>query len=182
MNPGVRSPPSAFPSDSAHRSIARGVFRTFVYAAGRYTTGVPSLGQSPLDGTSRTECNPEHMQRIPTVAAPKALMPSLAGGHAWVYRDQLPREFRARTGQWVRVQAGSFQGFGIWDEDSLIAIRVYSRSAVPDATWVRDRVERAWDLRTSLHSGSRAESETNAFRWIFGEGDGFVGLGAFEAS
>ena len=116
------------------------------------------------------------MQRIPTVAAPKALMPSLAGGHAWVYRDQLPREFRARTGQWVRVQAGSFQGFGIWDEDSLIAIRVYSRSAVPDATWVRDRVERAWDLRTSLHSGSRAESETNAFRWIFGEGDGLPGI------
>ena len=112
------------------------------------------------------------MQRIPTVAAPKELMPSLAGGHAWVYRDQLPRGFSARTGQWVRVQAGRFQGFGLWDEDSPIAVRVYSKSAIPDADWVRDRVARAWDLRAPL----RDDGGTNAFRWIFGEGDGLPGI------
>ncbi len=69
------------------------------------------------------------------------------------------------------MQAGSFSAFGLWDADSPIAVRIFSTRKPPDATWVRQRVREAWNLRASL----RARGVTG-YRLIFGEADQLPGI------
>src|SRR4029079_3300541 len=64
-----------------------------------------------------------------------------------------------------------FSAYALWDEESPIALRIFSRIGVPDAAWIAERVRAAWELRESLR-----RSQTSAYRWIFGEGDGLPGL------
>jgi len=109
--------------------------------------------------------------RPPVLELPHFLGAQLAAGHPWVYRDHVPKAFRAASGSIVRIQAGAFSGFALWDAGSQIALRVYSRREPPTARWVRDRVTEAWRAREPI----RAE-RTTAYRWIFGEGDGLPGV------
>ena len=88
-----------------------------------------------------------------------------------MYRDHVPREFRADSGTLVRIRAGSFSAFALWDAESQIALRVYSTRELPSASWVAERVRQAWELRSLVRS-----QETTAFRWLFGEGDGLPGV------
>jgi 23S rRNA (cytosine1962-C5)-methyltransferase len=104
------------------------------------------------------------------IVLPEGLATTLATGHPWVYRDHIPRE-TGKTGSWVQVRAGSFRAFGLWDEESPIAIRIFSTEKVPDRAWFSDRVREAWELRAPL----RAQG-TTGYRWIGGEGDGLPGL------
>lgn len=83
----------------------------------------------------------------------------------------MPAGFRARHGDFVPVQSGRFEAFALWDEESPIALRVFSRSVRPDAAWVEARVEEAWQLRRRL-----LPPDTDAFRLLFGEGDGLPGV------
>lgn len=102
---------------------------------------------------------------------PRFLEAPLRAGHPWVYRDHVPREFRAPAGAVVRIRAGSFTAFALWDATSQIALRVYSTREAPSAAWVTERVRQAWELRALVRS-----ERTSAFRWIFGEGDGLPGV------
>lgn len=111
------------------------------------------------------------MTELPTVTLPDALKRSLAAGHPWVYRDHVPKSFQARAGTWVRIAAGNWSGFALWDPDSALALRVFSERQVPDAGWVLERVQRAFALRAPLR-----ERRTSAYRWLFGEGDGLPGI------
>jgi 23S rRNA (cytosine1962-C5)-methyltransferase len=104
---------------------------------------------------------------------PASLQASLGAGHPWVYRDHVPRSFTARSGAWVRIRAGSFTGYALWDSASPIALRVFSTVGVPDAAWVAERVAAAWELRAAL----RADG-VSAFRCLAGEGDGLPGVTA----
>jgi 23S rRNA (cytosine1962-C5)-methyltransferase len=104
------------------------------------------------------------------IALPEGLATTLATGHPWVYRDHIPRE-TGKTGSWVQVRAGSFRAFGLWDDESPIAIRIFSTEKVPDRACFVDRVREAWELRAPL----RAQG-TTGYRWIGGEGDGLPGL------
>jgi 23S rRNA (cytosine1962-C5)-methyltransferase len=101
---------------------------------------------------------------------PENLAMPLASGHPWVYRDHIPR-FQAKTGSWVKVVAGSFTAFGLWDEESPIAVRIFSAERQPDAAWFLARLEEAWSLRAPLRRGG-----TTGYRWVSGEGDGLPGL------
>ena len=101
----------------------------------------------------------------------RALESSLAAGHPWIYRDRLPPRFSAESGRWVRVRAGRFVGYALWDARSPIALRIFSERGVPDEHWVGERVRAAWELREPL----RAQGIT-AYRWIYGESDGLPGL------
>jgi 23S rRNA (cytosine1962-C5)-methyltransferase len=74
-------------------------------------------------------------------------------------------------GTWVRVRCGGFSAIGLWDARSAIAIRLFSRRAVPDDKWVADRVADAWELRAPVRAGA-----TSAYRWVYGESDGLPGL------
>jgi 23S rRNA (cytosine1962-C5)-methyltransferase len=106
-----------------------------------------------------------------TLQVPAALRSPLAQGHPWVYRDQIAAAPDLPSGTWVRVQAGGFAAFGLWDAHSAIAVRIFSRKGVPDAGWVADRVAQAWALRAPVRSGA-----TTAYRWLYGEGDGLPGI------
>jgi 23S rRNA (cytosine1962-C5)-methyltransferase len=102
---------------------------------------------------------------------PEALEGRLHAGHPWIYRDHVPASFQARPGAFVPIQCGKFRAWALWDQDSPIALRVFSRLGEPDATWVKARVDEAWELRQRLVS-----SDTDAFRLLFGEGDGLPGI------
>jgi 23S rRNA (cytosine1962-C5)-methyltransferase len=108
---------------------------------------------------------------LKTLTLARTLAPSLSRGHPWIYRDNVPKDFGAESGQWVRVRAGEFVGYALWDTQSPIALRVFSELGVPDATWVARRVRAAHDLRAAL----RLDGVT-AYRWLNGEGDGLPGL------
>ncbi|HNS51481.1 MAG TPA: class I SAM-dependent rRNA methyltransferase [Anaerolineae bacterium] len=102
---------------------------------------------------------------------PIRLRARLSQGHPWVYRTQVPGMSDLASGTWVRVRCGGFSGYGLWDSESSIAIRLVSRHHVPDEAWVGERVEEAWELRAPIR-----ETSTTGYRWIYGEADGLPGV------
>jgi 23S rRNA (cytosine1962-C5)-methyltransferase len=101
----------------------------------------------------------------------EALEARLDAGHPWIYKDHVPANFRAKPGDFVHVECGRFEAWALWDQDSPIALRVFSRRQRPDAAWVKARVDEAWALRQRL-----LPPQTDAFRLLFGEGDGLPGI------
>jgi len=99
-----------------------------------------------------------------------SLTTSLASGHPWVYRDHVG-DFSAKTGSWVRVVSGSFSAVGLWDEESAIAVRIFSTKGPVDGSWLQERVREAWDIREPLR-----EQGVTGYRLLFGEGDGLPGV------
>lgn len=83
----------------------------------------------------------------------------------------MPRAFHATPGTFVKIRAGSFVAYALWDPDSPLALRIYSRAGAPDAAWVKTRVDEAFELRQRL-----LPPGTDAFRVLFGEGDGLPGI------
>lgn len=108
---------------------------------------------------------------LPTLTLDKKLEPALASGHPWLYRNHLPGH-RLETGDWVRVQAGKAQAIGLYDAESAIAVRFFSRDGVPERSLIEARVKEALTLREGLF----ADGETNAYRLLFGEGDYLPGI------
>lgn len=109
----------------------------------------------------------------PVIELPAALASSLAGGHPWIYRDHVPRGFHAPSGAWVNVRSGRFSAWALWDAESPIALRVFSRrEKMPDAAWVEARVRSALGLREAL----RVTEVASAYRLVNGEGDGLPGV------
>jgi 23S rRNA (cytosine1962-C5)-methyltransferase len=111
------------------------------------------------------------MAKLPDIQLPTHLKERLTQGHPWVYRTHLPAHLRLPAGSWVRARCGGWSGYGLWDTQGQIAIRIFSERQVPDARWVRERVQVAWDLRAPLR-----DAGMTAYRWLFGEGDGLPGL------
>lgn len=111
--------------------------------------------------------------KVTEIQLPANLKNRLSQGHPWVYRNQLERPPKLPMGSWVQVRCGGFTAYGLWDSKSQIAIRLYSQKQVPDAQWLREQVLLAWQLRAPLRTEDAA---TNAYRWIFGEGDGLPGV------
>jgi 23S rRNA (cytosine1962-C5)-methyltransferase len=109
---------------------------------------------------------------IPVVELPAQLARALGSGHPWVYRDHVPSTFRAETGSFVRVKAGPVSAVALWDADSPLALRIFSREKVPDARWVAERVEQALALRRACGVVEQA----SAYRLIAGEGDHLPGI------
>jgi 23S rRNA (cytosine1962-C5)-methyltransferase len=113
---------------------------------------------------------------LPTVYLPRELSKHLHRGHPWVYRDRLSQDLRFPSGAWVRVRCGSFDGVGLWDARSPIAVRVFKQrdaERAPDAAWVAQIVRQAWQVREPLR---KPESNTTAYRWLYGESDGLPGV------
>jgi 23S rRNA (cytosine1962-C5)-methyltransferase len=106
-----------------------------------------------------------------TLQLPSHLKARLQQGHPWVYRDQLAPGLQFASGTWLHLECGGWHGYGLWDADSPIAIRIFSQRQIPDAAWVRQQVTAAWELRAPIRQGA-----TNAYRIIFGEGDGLPGI------
>ncbi|MEI7642709.1 MAG: class I SAM-dependent rRNA methyltransferase [Chloroflexales bacterium] len=109
----------------------------------------------------------------PEITVDSSLRARLQQGHPWVYRNHVSGGEQLRSGQWVRVRCGGWVAYGLWDARSAIAVRLFSRQAVPDADWISERVWEAWEARAAIRNGVPA---TSAYRWIYGEGDGLPGL------
>jgi 23S rRNA (cytosine1962-C5)-methyltransferase len=109
---------------------------------------------------------------LPTLSLSPSLEHSLALGHPWVYREKLPQGLALETGSWVRLKAGAFVGYALYDAESPLACRLYSTKGIPDAGWIADRVKDAWSLREPL----RARGDTDAYRLVNGEGDRLPGI------
>ncbi|MBC8163596.1 MAG: class I SAM-dependent rRNA methyltransferase, partial [Roseiflexaceae bacterium] len=107
--------------------------------------------------------------KLPELSLPNQLKEQLAQGHPWVYRNHTP-SVRLPAGAWVKLRCGGWSGYGLWDSEGPIAVRVFGQQQ-PDAALVRERVRQAWDLRAPLRAGT-----TTAYRWLFGEGDSLPGI------
>jgi 23S rRNA (cytosine1962-C5)-methyltransferase len=111
------------------------------------------------------------MPRRNDIHLPSALKDRLAQGHPWIYRNHVPPDVRMPAGTWVRARCGDWSGYGLWDAEGPIAIRIFSERQIPDAAWLHERVRAAWELRAPLR-----DVGITAYRWLFGEGDGLPGL------
>lgn len=109
--------------------------------------------------------------RTQTIQLPLQLRKSLAEGHPWVYRDNLAPGLRLAPGAWVHLECGDWSGWGLGDDTSPIAIRVFSQDRAPDSDWIAARVREAWELRAPLR-----QTATTAYRVVFGEGDSLPGI------
>jgi 23S rRNA (cytosine1962-C5)-methyltransferase len=106
-----------------------------------------------------------------TLELPATLKARLGQGHPWVYRNQVLDAPDLSSGTWVRVRCGGFSAYGLWDAGSAIAVRLFSRQAIPNAGWVAERVAEAWEVRAPVRA-----SATSGYRWIYGESDGLPGI------
>jgi len=111
------------------------------------------------------------MSKLPEISLPTQLKERLAQGHPWVYRNHIATSTRLPSGAWVKLRCGGWSGYGLWDAEGPIAVRVYSEQQPPDAALIRARVCDAWELRAPLRQG-----DTTAYRWLFGEGDSLPGI------
>jgi len=114
---------------------------------------------------------------LPTLRLPARLEGPLSAGHPWVYRDHVAPATELPDGTWVRVEAGRTVAVGLWASDGAIAVRAFRSGPadappqVPDAAWVDATVARALALRAGLE-----EAGSDAYRLVFGEGDGLPGI------
>jgi 23S rRNA (cytosine1962-C5)-methyltransferase len=106
-----------------------------------------------------------------TIDFPDALKGRLSQGHPWIYRNQIATSPDLASGTWVRVRCGGFSAYGLWDSESSIAVRIFSRRQVPGSAWVAERISEAWNTRQPI----RADA-TTAYRWVYGESDGLPGI------
>jgi 23S rRNA (cytosine1962-C5)-methyltransferase len=111
------------------------------------------------------------MAALPKLTLPERLEASLLGGHPWVYREHVAPSFVAAHGSFVRLRCGRFDGIALWDQDSALALRIYSRGEVPGSAWYEQRLRDAWALRAPL-----LDQQTNALRWVHGEADALPGI------
>lgn len=112
-----------------------------------------------------------------TVRLPGDVAHRVRAGHPWVYREALgPRPLTPEPGTSIDLvdEEGEFVGRGLYDADSAIALRVFSRRAdVPiDADLVRARVRTAHLLRKRVVDTSKL----GATRLINAESDGLPGV------
>ncbi len=107
--------------------------------------------------------------RFPSLTINPQLESALLSGHPWIYRDHLPKH-DLQGGEWVEVIAGKARAYGLYDERSPIAIRVFGTTE-PDKGMIANRVQSALELRAALF-----DANTNAYRLISGEGDYLPGI------
>lgn len=98
-------------------------------------------------------------------------------GHPWVYREALgPRPMTAEPGTPIDIvdDDGEFVGRGLYDTDSAIALRVFTRNpdTLVDAKLVSDRVAAAVALRRRLFDFDKNQS----LRLVNAESDGLPGI------
>ncbi len=120
--------------------------------------------------------NASNATNAPRVILRKPLERSLRAGHPWIYADALdvPRSLKTGAVVDVATRDGRVVARGLYDAHSPIAVRVYTLDArvAIDRELVRARVASALRAR----SGAVDPDETDAFRWLNGEGDFLPGV------
>ncbi|NQX84704.1 MAG: class I SAM-dependent methyltransferase [Flavobacteriaceae bacterium] len=97
-------------------------------------------------------------------------------GHPWVFSNSIVKiNDDAQSGDLAIVfskNKNKLIGLGLYDANSPIRIKMLTTSSANiDETFFRSRMQVAYDKRASLLA-----TQTNSYRLIFGENDGFPGL------
>ena len=98
----------------------------------------------------------------------------IRGGKLWIYDNEIDWvDELCHDGDVVEVLDSrmKFLAWGFFNSKSKITVRLLSRDKheIPDAAFLRRRIQAAWDCRRSL-------GFDNACRVVFGESDGLPGL------
>lgn len=112
-----------------------------------------------------------------TVRIPGDVAHRIRSGHPWVYREALgPRPLMVEPGTSIDVidEEGEFVGRGVYDSDSAIALRIFTRNpdVAIDAALIRERVKDAVALRRRLVD----MDHLGCIRLINAESDGLPGI------
>ncbi len=95
-------------------------------------------------------------------------------GHPWIFRSHLSTAATVfQTGRWLHLvdHANQSLGFGLYDEEGLIGIRVMRTGATPpDKAWWEKKLHDAIKKRVPLRN------YTNGYRLLHGENDGVPGI------
>lgn len=98
-------------------------------------------------------------------------------GHPWVFSDSIVKlNKKGKAGDLVILfdhQTDKVYAIGLYDPDSAIRVKIIHRGKATriDRHFFEQKVEEARQIREPL-----LETDTNAYRLIFGENDGFPGL------
>jgi 23S rRNA (cytosine1962-C5)-methyltransferase len=101
----------------------------------------------------------------------------IRAGHPWVYREALgPRPMSPEPGTTIELvdEEGEFVGRGLYDSDSTIALRVFTRSPerMIDGALIRDRIKGAVALRRKIFDFEKL----GCLRLVNAEADGLPGI------
>lgn len=102
---------------------------------------------------------------------------SVLQGHPWVFDDSIVKQNKGgESGDLCiifRTRDDSVIGIGIFDKNSPIRIKMlhHGGSQKIDATFFNAAIQKAFDKRNNL-----LKTNTNSYRLLFGENDGFPGL------
>ncbi|GAB4407732.1 MAG: class I SAM-dependent rRNA methyltransferase [Microscillaceae bacterium] len=117
------------------------------------------------------------MSLIPTLLLKPEREKSVRQQHPWIFSGAVARLPQAENGDIVAVcQAdGRFLGYGFFDPESQIVVRLFAFGKEPfalgEAFW-QEKIARAFQLRQSL----RRPNHTNAYRLLHAEGDFLPGI------
>lgn len=104
----------------------------------------------------------------------KQVLTILKSGHPWIFRSHVSSAIEIfKSGQLLKLvdSENKIKGYGLYDPDGLIAIRVLKRDTTPlSVDWFSKKVDEILAKREQLRNYS------NAFRAIHGENDGFPGV------
>jgi 23S rRNA (cytosine1962-C5)-methyltransferase len=125
---------------------------------------------------NRQKKQPSEIQprlRLRVTAAAEA---QLRAGHPWIYGDSVREQNRAGASGELAVifdRKDRFLALGLFDPDSPIRVRILhvGKSQTIDAAWWSARLAQAVERRSNLF-----DRETNGYRLINGESDGWPGL------
>ena len=116
--------------------------------------------------------NPPRLRLRLTAAAETAVR----SGHPWVYSDKIREQNRTGTTGELAViydRNDRFLAIGLYDPDSPLVVRVLHKGdpVTLNADWWRARLQAAFERRRP-----HFDDQTNGYRLINGESDGFPGL------
>lgn len=102
---------------------------------------------------------------------------SLRSGHPWIFSESIEKVNKKGTTGDITVifshNKNKVIGVGLYDTDSPIRIKILHNGGgvTPNADFFTERIAKAFALRHELF-----ETNTNSYRLLFGENDGFPGL------
>lgn len=113
---------------------------------------------------------------LPRVTLRKPLARAIRAGHPWVFREALAPGPPIPNGRGVLVADGRGRPLarGFWDAESAIAVRLLGAPEIDPDEEIERRIAAALERRLAAID----RRQTDAFRWIHGEGDRLPGFHA----
>jgi 23S rRNA (cytosine1962-C5)-methyltransferase len=102
---------------------------------------------------------------------------SVRGKHPWIFSDSIRKMNKEGVAGDIAIifdhKSNKIMGIGLYDPNSPIRIKMihFEGGATLDVAYFKNKIEKAYAVRVPL-----LVKQTNSYRLIFGENDGFPGL------